>query len=361
LNLTYLTILQLSIMLSPARLRLCCRTLFWRWVINRWYLRDRRSSLPRPPKYTFKLSIPSTLSQTPGSITLYFYTPPSYTRPSGKSPNPAKSKNLYRVIVNFHGGGYTIGGPEDDARWAAHLTAQNAICISVDYRMAALYPYPTAVEDCASAILWVMQHGASYNLDAWRIVLSGFSAGGELCFTSQYLLHTKLKEQGLEVAPEGNIAGMVSFYPGLDYTKTRAERDASNPVAAEKSVIPAFLGEMYDRAYFYPRPADMAHPYISAGLAADSMLEEALPDRIWLHSCEWDNLLAEAEAFRQRLKKVGKEVSGGMVEGQVHAWDKVATYQKGNVLRDRVYGGAVAEIGRMWEASEADLGKSSKL
>jgi hypothetical protein len=30
-----------------------------------------------------------------------------------------------------------------------------------------------------------------------------------------------------------------------------------------------------------------------------------------------------------RLEEVGKEVSGGMVEGQVQARDKVATYAKG--------------------------------
>lgn len=154
--------------------------------------------------------------------------------------------------------------------------------------------------------------------------------------------------------------GVVSFYPGLNYTKTRRDRDASNPVAAEKSVIPAFLGEMYDEAYFYPPPADMAHPYISAGLAPDELLEGALPERVWLHSCEWDNLLAEAEAFRRRLKELGKVVSGGIVEGQVHAWDKVATYEKGNELRNMVYGEAVEEIGRMWEVSKASEGKSSK-
>jgi putative ergosteryl-3beta-O-L-aspartate hydrolase len=225
--------------------------------------------------------------------------------------------------------------------------------------MAALYPYPTAVEDCASAILWVMQHGASYNLDVSRIVLSGFSAGGALCFTSLYRLHAELEKRSGE--PQGRIAGIVSFYPGLDYTKTREQRDASNPIAAQKSFIPKFLGKMYDKAYFYPPLADMAHPYISAGPAPDSLLKQALPERIWLHSCEWDNLLVETEAFRRRLREVGKEVSGGMVEGQVHAWDKVATYEKGNVLRARTYGEAVEGIGGMREARSVGSVESSKL
>jgi putative ergosteryl-3beta-O-L-aspartate hydrolase len=78
----------------------------------------------------------------------------------------------------------------------------------------------------------------------------------------------------------GVVVGVVSFYPGLDYTKTRAEKDASNAIAGEKSVIPSFLAGMYDKVYFYPPPADMAHPHISTGLAPDSLLEDALPERI---------------------------------------------------------------------------------
>jgi putative ergosteryl-3beta-O-L-aspartate hydrolase len=232
-------------MLSPSRFWLCCRILFWRWVINRWYLRDCYASLPIPPPYTFKLTIPSTLSAARGSISLYFYTLPSYTLSLSQIQNPQShcqtiAKTFFPVIINFHGGGYTIGNPQDDARWAAHLTAQNAAFISVHYRMAALYPYPTAVEDCASAILWVMQHGAPYNLNTSRIVLSGFSAGGALCFTSLYRLHAELEGQGrgMGSGAGGNVVGVVSFYPGLDYTKTRVEKDDSNAVAVEKSVIP---------------------------------------------------------------------------------------------------------------------------
>jgi hypothetical protein len=40
-------------------------------------------------------------------------------------------------------------------------------------------------------------------------------------------------------------------------------------------------------------------------------------------------------------------VGGGCVEGQVHAWDKVATYREGNAVRDGVYGEAAEEIERM--------------
>jgi len=162
---------------------------------------------PHPRKCSFKLTIPSTLSSIPGSISLYFYTPPSYNRPSSESPSLNNLQNktkdhLFPVIINFHGGGWTIGSPQDDARWAAHCTsALAAVVISADYRLAALHPFPTAIEDRASTILWVKQHGPSHNLDPSRIALSGFSAGGSLCFTSQYSLHDKLAERNEPLPP----------------------------------------------------------------------------------------------------------------------------------------------------------------
>lgn len=48
----------------------------------------------------------------------------------------------------------------------------------------------------------------------------------------------------------GNVVGVVSFYPRLDYTETRAEKDASNAAAWESSVIPPFLAGMYNKVYF---------------------------------------------------------------------------------------------------------------
>jgi hypothetical protein len=50
-----------------------------------------------------------------------------------------------------------------------------------------------------------------------------------------------------------------------------------------------------------------------------------------------------------------------MVERQVHAWDKVASYKKGNELRDKVYRKALEEIRVMWEADKVDAVKNSKL
>jgi putative ergosteryl-3beta-O-L-aspartate hydrolase len=144
---------------------------------------DRRWCKPVPRKPSLRITIPSIISPISGTIPLVFYT----SKLGGNfgsilSIKEEKStSNLPRsVLINFHGGGLTLGGPEDDARWASTvlMTHTDAIVVSVGYRLAPENPFPTAIEDCVDAILWLCKYADEYNLDKIRFVLSGFSAGG---------------------------------------------------------------------------------------------------------------------------------------------------------------------------------------
>jgi acetyl esterase/lipase len=75
-------------------------------------------------------------------------------------------------------------------------------------------------------------------------------------------------------------------------------------------------------------------PYLSPGVAGDEILRE-LPRDIFIYTCEWDELLAEAERFRTRLEALGKKVSYRKVERAAHAWDK--TVGPGDTRREEIY------------------------
>lgn len=137
---------------------------------------------PKPPRPSFKTVIPSRLSPRGGTFKLVFYVPDSY--------HEAPEGYRYPVVVNFHGGGFTLGTGTDDARWASTVVNQvDAVLVSVEYRLAPEYPFSVGVEDGTDAVIYLASHAEELRLDPNRMALSGFSAGGNFAFTVPLMLH----------------------------------------------------------------------------------------------------------------------------------------------------------------------------
>ncbi len=132
----------------------------------------------------------------PVEVRLRIYRPSA----SGAAPLP--------VVVLFHGGGWVLGNPEQDEWWASNMAVESpCIVVSVDYRLAPEYPYPAAVFDCWSSVLWVAEHAVELGGDATRIVVAGDSAGGNLA-----AVVADLAAQAGRPA----LAGQVLIYPGTE-------------------------------------------------------------------------------------------------------------------------------------------------
>lgn len=307
---------------------------------------------PRPISPTFTQSIPTTIAATPGRIRLVFYTPRNYGR-SGK---------LYGCLVNFHGGGFTIGSATDDARWATTVVQQtDSIVCSVDYRLAPEHPFPTAVEDGADAVLYIWDHAEDLGIDRNKIGVSGFSAGGNMCFTVPLRLQDiLLRRRGAE-PPEVSsdaprvleqehkvVKGIFAFYPSLDFTKSREERRLSNPHARR---LPKWYPKLFDKAYLFPRlELKLDSPYLSPGVASNELLRFLPEDGISIYTCEYDSLLVEAKVFTKRLRGLGKTVRYKMVEGAMHGWDKMPNAVRGeHASATELYREACEEIRRLFQ------------
>ncbi|TGZ77974.1 alpha/beta-hydrolase [Ascodesmis nigricans] len=274
-----------------------------------------RLAPPAPPNYTFYRRIPATLSKFRGQIGLYIYTPPTYYR------SPA---DRFPAVVNFHGGGFTLGAPCDDARWAvAVIRDTNAIFIDVEYRLAPEYPFPTAVEDGADALLWLFSTADELKVDSRRVAVSGFSAGGNMCFSVplRFYYEASMRPKQYEGAKPDSLATIAAFYPSTDFTRPRAERRATN-IRPDKE-LPQVFTDLFDASYLWPpKEIDVQSPYLSPGVADNVLIREGLPERINMITCEWDELLAEGERFRDRLLGMGKKIWYEKVLGVPHGWDK---------------------------------------
>jgi putative ergosteryl-3beta-O-L-aspartate hydrolase len=288
---------------------------------------------PRPPIPAFTRQIP-TKFDNPDSppILLYFYVPDDYS-------TRIKQGHRYPVVINFHGGGFCLGNATDDRYWAnVVLRTAKAVFVSVDYRRAPEFPYPTAVDDSVDAVLYLSCHAAELGLDTSRVALSGFSAGANLAFTVPFRLtfHTKKglmstedlnlarwpsTQKMMEEAPDLKIVNIVAFYPLLDWSLSRNSKRRTS--RKPEKTLPKFFSDLFDFSYL-PPPDTMLHasPFVSPGLAPDNMLTEGLPNDIQIFLCEWDMLLKEGEIFACRLRRLGKNVRETLIPGVVHGWDK---------------------------------------
>ncbi|KAH7078077.1 Alpha/Beta hydrolase protein [Paraphoma chrysanthemicola] len=146
------------------------------------------------------------------------------------------------------------------------------------------------------------------------------------------------------------IRGIVSFYPPTDYTQTRAQRRAT--CSRTDQQLPAVFTELFDDSYLQPPSLDLAHPWLSPGVAPTRMLE-ALPDDIVLFCCEWDMLLAEGERFRDRLQKdLGKRVHYHRIDGVPHGWDKAPNPLRESPGAREQYMVACRELKRMFQIED---------
>ncbi|KAF2133578.1 alpha/beta-hydrolase [Dothidotthia symphoricarpi CBS 119687] len=397
---------------------------FWRVLMGIGMVLHRLAR-PLPPKPAFHRDIDATVSPLKGRFRLNFYVPADYKR-----HQKLKGTKRYPCLINFHGGGFVLGTAHDDARWAGTVVDNvGAVVVSVDYRLAPEFPFPTAVEDGADAILYLAQHAAELMLDCDRFAVSGFSSGGNMSFTVPLCLQGELFERtasgenivdgragnvpatlvkpppnvGSSTTPNGSrvplmrqksrldriammrqtgastlslissykdvggrgavsvmtqdssaivkIRGIVSFYPPTDYTQTRAQRRAT--CVRTDHQLPAVFTQLFDDSYLQPPALDLAHPWLSPGVAPTRMLE-ALPDDIVLFCCEWDMLLAEGERFRDKLENLGKRVHYHCVLGVPHGWDKAPNPLRESPGAREQYLVACRELKRMFEIEDVE-------
>ncbi|GAA4746547.1 alpha/beta hydrolase [Flavisolibacter ginsenosidimutans] len=94
--------------------------------------------------------------------------------PSGKT----KQKRI--AVMMIHGGGWRSGSRTQHYPLAQHLAALGYVCFTPEYRLSTEALYPAAVHDLKAALHWIHAKAKKYNIDTNKIVVGGFSAGGQL-------------------------------------------------------------------------------------------------------------------------------------------------------------------------------------
>ncbi len=232
--------------------------------------------------------------------------------PDGEGPWP--------ILVYFHGGGFIMGDLDTvDAPLRALTDAVHCIVISVNYRLAPEYKFPTAVEDCYTAIKWAFEHAEYFGGDPARIATAGDSAGGNLATVMALLA----RERG---GP--SLCAQVLLYPCTDQLN---DYPSHHEFAAGYFITLKDIKQI-QKCYFMTEK-DKANIYASPLLVEDlSCLPQAL-----IVTAGYDPLHDEGEAYANRLGEAGVKVDYFCYDGMIHGFFGMAgIFDEGKALIEQV-------------------------
>lgn len=91
-----------------------------------------------------------------------------------------KTRTKKTAIIMIHGGGWRSGNRFQHHALAQRLAVLGYTVFTPEYRLSTDALYPAAVYDIKAAVNWVRANTRKYKIDADKIAIAGFSAGGQL-------------------------------------------------------------------------------------------------------------------------------------------------------------------------------------
>jgi len=231
----------------------------------------------------------ATVEVNDGNIQVHVYSPPT------EGTHPAH--------VYLHGGGWlggTIHNAFVDIQMRERCLGADCVVIAVEYRKAPENPFPTGLEDCYAALVWVHEQAEALGVDRGQISIGGGSAGANLaaavCLKARDESGPAISLQLLEV-------------PALDLTLGSASiQENATGYGLTAADLPKIL------RYYLADPDDATNAYASPLLATDlSRLPAA-----YIMSAEYDPLRDDGERYATRLRTAGVPTTYSLQRGQIH-------------------------------------------
>lgn len=179
------------------------------------------------------------------------------------------------VVVFIHGGGFAMGSKhapgspfyDNVGLWAA---SHGLVGVTINYRLAPQFQYPSGVEDLRRAVDWLHGHIKEYGGDPKKIVLWGHSAGA--AHAADYLADAanKRKNAGVEGAiltsgfyDLGDTVSVWKAYYGEDVSRYK---ERSSIYGLVKSDVPLLVTDAeLDPETFRPESDKLAQARAQAG------------------------------------------------------------------------------------------------
>ena len=91
-----------------------------------------------------------------------------------------KAEGQYPAVLVIHGGAWRFGDRKQLSNYAQSLAEKGFSCFAIDYRLAPKHKFPAQIQDCRTAVKWIRKNANQYKVDASKLGVIGYSAGGHL-------------------------------------------------------------------------------------------------------------------------------------------------------------------------------------
>lgn len=283
--------------------------------------REKVASPFRPVGRVSTRQVPVT--EPSGTIDIRFYRPEGFEEADGKQ---------LPVYVNYHGGGFVLGGLDDDDSMCRQICkATPCLVVNVAYRLAPEFPHPVPVTDSWAALKWLVAHADDLGIDKTHIAVGGLSAGG--CLAAALAQMAAKDETMPRLLLQILIVPVTDArYVPLVAPKNEEEAAAlDTPYASYRDLAFAPMLPLERLVWFY-RPWLGEDPETHVKNATDVRASPIMaPDsdlvglcQASFHVAEVDPLRSEAEAYHERLLAVGTRSELKVYKGMIHPfaqWD----------------------------------------
>jgi acetyl esterase/lipase len=134
--------------------------------------------------------------------------------PVGSGPFPA--------VLFFHGGGWQQGDKSHMHKWIKKFTSSGYVGVSVRYRFAPDFKWPSQIEDAKQAVRFLRANAKELNIDADRLGVMGESAGGYLALMVGVTSPgDSLEGESDQVGISSRVRAVVSYFSSADFTTPR--------------------------------------------------------------------------------------------------------------------------------------------
>ncbi|KAH6672994.1 Alpha/Beta hydrolase protein [Halenospora varia] len=262
-------------------------------------------------------------------------------------PRSHEPKELLPLYIDLHASGHVLLDAQfDDEYCATFANKFKVLVVSIEYAKAPLNKFPGPTNDVV-AIAQAILEDESLPIDKSRVVLGGFSAGGNLSLSAAQMKPLQDK-----------IRGVASFYPVADFSLSSAAKQESRPYRNPKDLDDLKdWGPIWNWAYI-PPGHDLRDPLLSVRYAQP----DTLPKWIYMVGAEYDMLADEA---RQTISDLAcldeskRDDSKYGFEKDTYKWTLVRDVRHGftHDLMDNPAPDVVAMNKQRMEAMLEDFGK----